>query len=354
MNLNNAKKIVYGLLFIITSYSCTEHTKTGNMKWISKYNFSNLYERGEGKNFFIPPDDARFISFIFLDENTIFLSGSIPKKDSIVRQNDFGVIYISKDRGKSYREILFPEENVKFITISDKYSLVETNSNGYSTKGKNGIYLLDNTILQYEKIDEYSSKSKILYSQFNGELVIWSNNGDSKLLNLLTKEVYDLPEDLKNIKLKLTDNNTLVYLKSDEIVEYNPFNHSKKVLKKLKRSYDAMYYEDGYIELGKLNLLKTEATMYNINEEEIYTSNEKTEKGVYRYKNFACRFTETRPYVTIRYSYDYGKTWYEYKTQDFFTTSMQKGYYKDKLIVLDVGFYDRNDDSRIMVGKFQK
>lgn len=174
-----------------------------------------------------------------------------------------------------------------------------------------------------------------------------------KLVNIFTMKELELPNNLKDKSYILKKDNTIVYLLKDKIEEYNPETEQQKVIKKLKNNYDVLYFEDEEYLLGKFNLLKTGATIYNGNEIELYEESEKT-IDYYRYKNFACYFKETRPYVTLYYSYDYGKTWLEYHTKDFFTTVTPKGFYKDQYIVSDVGFYDRNDDTDIIVGEFQK
>lgn len=63
----------------------------------------------------------------------------------------------------------FPEENVTSVNPAEKYTIVETNIKGYSTMGKNCIYLLDNMTLKYQKIDEYSSNEDKNYNQFDGK-----------------------------------------------------------------------------------------------------------------------------------------------------------------------------------------
>ena len=134
MNSDNIKKMLFCIHMLLLTYGCSQPTKPAHMKWIAKYDFFDFYKNKIEikQDDFRPTDDARFSTFKFLDENTIFLAGSIPKRDSIIGQNDFGFIFISKDKGKNYNQILFPEENVTFIGLSNKYSLIETNSNGYS------------------------------------------------------------------------------------------------------------------------------------------------------------------------------------------------------------------------------
>lgn len=352
-NLDKIKKIICTIFLISINYGCSQTIEPGQMKWISKYDFLDLYKKNVSNGNFGPETGLKLTIFKFLDDKTIFLAGS---KDLHAFYNKPGysaVLFISNDMGKNYKEVIFPGEAIKFIAPSEKYTLVETNTGGNSTLGKNDIYLLDNSTLQYKRIDEYSSKSKIMYSQFNGESVIYSNNGEKKILNVFTKEENKLPLNLREINCTLKKNNTLVYLLENEIHEYDIKTSHQKSIKKLKNNYDFLHLEDGEYLLGKSNSFKTKVTVYDQNENELYVEDEKTIE-YYRYKNFACYFKETRPYTTLYFSYDYGKTWKEYHTKEFFTTVTSKGFYKDKYILIDVGFYDKNDNSHILVGEFQK
>ncbi len=353
MNLDNIKKIVCIILLITINYGCSQNTKSGQMKWISKYDFFDLYKKNVNNGNFGPETGLKLTILKFLNEKTIFLAGSKDLHSFYNKPGYSAVLFLSTDKGKSYQEITFPEENVTFITPAEKYTLIETGSGGNSPSGKVVLYLMNNQTLEYKKIDEYPSKSKIRYSQFNGETVIYSAQEDQKIVNLLTKEELELPEYLKKTPLILKRDNTVAYLLKDEILGYDFKTKQQKIIKKLKNSYDVLYYENDEYFLGNSGRFKTEMTIYNENENELFVENEKTIE-YYRYRNFACYFKETRPYVTFYYSYDYGKTWNEYHTKDFFTTNIPKGFYKDQLIVLDVAFYDKKDNSHILVGEFQK
>jgi len=292
--------------------------------------------------------------FKFLNENTIFLAGSKNLHDFYNKSGNSAVLFVSKDKGKTFQEIIFPEENVIKIELSEKYSLIETNSGGYSSMGKNVVFILNNATLQYQKVDAFSSNDDVYYGEFTGKYVVYSKGKIDKFINIFTKEEYLMPFFLKDKFYVIENEVSIIYLNKKEILRYNVITKKNEIIKKLNDNYDYMYYEDGYFELGKLNLFKTQATVHNLNEEQIYVSSEKTEKKLYRYKNFACQFMETRPYITFRYSYDYGKTWHEYKTDKVFTTVTPKGYYKDKYMLLDVCFYDKKDNTNIMVGEFEK
>lgn len=353
MNSDNIKKIVCIIFLMMLNHNCSQPKKYANMKWISKYDFYDLYQKNINGGFFPPGTGLNLKIFKFLDENTIFLAGSKDLHDFYNKSGDTAVLFVSNDRGKIYREITFPEENVTSVNPAEKYTIVETNIKGYSTMGKNCIYLLDNMTLKYQKIDEYSSNEDKNYNQFDGKNVILSYNKSDKVINVFTKEEHILPKYISELGYKLESDLKVVFLKDNQIIRYDIKNKKESIIKKLNKGYDFLDYNNGDFLLAKSNFLKTQITVYNENENELYIENKKTGK-YYRYKNFACYYKETRPYVTFCYSYDYGKTWYEYKTEKFFTTITPKGYYKDKFMLLDVCFYDKKDKTNIMVGEFQK
>lgn len=341
------------LLIGTAIFSCSQTKKEGNIKYITKYNFFSLYKKNINNGYFSPKTGLDLRIFKFLDDKIIFLAGSKDLYSFYNKSGDSAVLFVSKNKGETFQEIIFPEEKVTFISLSEKFSLIETNSRGQSSMGKNSVYLLDNLTLKYKKIDEFSSKSKIIYSQFNGMYVIHSDTFTTKLVNLLTNQEIELPENLRNIHFKLSKDNKLVYLKNDEILAYNPFNLSTRIIKKLKNNYDAFFYENDTFNLVKFNLLKTKVTVYDDNENELYSETDNSAE-LYRYKNFACRLSQNMPYIVLDYSYDYGKTWYRYKDKKFITSSVPKGFYKDKYILLDTGFYGTENNTDIVIGEFKK
>ncbi|MCX8600252.1 hypothetical protein J3U31_11600, partial [Gilliamella sp. B3486] len=107
------------------------------------------------------------------------------------------------------------------------------------------------------------------------------------------------------------------------------------------------------------NKSKGGGSYYNNKEELLYTFEKGDRSRYYRYKNFACDYKLTSAlYPIFRYSYDYGKTWYEKEFKGFFTASRPVGFYKDKFIILDATFYDKNErdggGGRLLIGEFEK
>ena len=84
------------------------------MKWIA---ITDIYEE-----FDINSYDIEFEEFYFVDENTLILSGF----KGIGTPSRTGIIFISKDLGKTYHKIEFVNENIYFISVSKDYCLIET------------------------------------------------------------------------------------------------------------------------------------------------------------------------------------------------------------------------------------
>ena len=193
--------------------------KQGNMKWIAKYDFNQLYQLTDQATVLDPMSAFRFEDFIAPNENTIILIGNkdLNAFDSIQRGYQ-AVIHVSKDRGKSYQELLLPEQEMISIKTGNDYSLVKAQNRLPDNSEKISLYLLDNNNLKFLKIDEYLYDDDINYKKFNGKYVIYSNRGNLKLINLLNREEeYPLPDDLNNQPFYLTsqDNILTLHKKSD-------------------------------------------------------------------------------------------------------------------------------------------
>ena len=321
------------------------------MKWIAKYNFFELYPKTNKMKAIEPLSEFRFYQYKMINDSVIFLSGNKETRFIEGKSGKRAVIIISKDLGKNYQEIDISEGNVTEVLPSEKYTLIEINGDE-----KNYIYLLDNSTLQYRKIDEYSSEDNRFYNQFNGEYIYCTINGIRKICNPFTKEEYILPIEFKNVKLKQENSENFIYLDKNELKQFNAKNKTTKIVKSFNDDYDVMGYDKGEITLGKINLIKTKINYYNLDEKELYTETEKTD--YYRYKNFACNYIHDNINPIIEYSYDYGKTWKKYVVNDFFITPFPIGYYKDKYIIFAAAFYGKNNSEerggRIVVGEFQK
>ena len=103
-----------------------KETKDDNMKWTAKYNFLDLYKkRNNGFN----PGSDKELSLVFSPmENVIILGAQkdTPNFDPTATERQ-AVLYISTDRGQSYKELILEGNDVYDIAAYMKeYSIIET------------------------------------------------------------------------------------------------------------------------------------------------------------------------------------------------------------------------------------
>ena len=95
------------------------------MEWISKYDlYENIYGKGiESKR------GLNVTKFLILDESIIFIAA---EKDSYFfdTKEDNAILFISKDLGNEYKEIIFPEKSINNeVLIPYFFKIFELNWN---------------------------------------------------------------------------------------------------------------------------------------------------------------------------------------------------------------------------------
>ena len=103
-------KIYIFIIFIIFN-SCTPNIiNQGKIEWISKYDlYENIYGKGiESKR------GLNVTKFLISNESIIFIAA---EKDSYFfdTKEDNAILFISKDLGNEYKEIIFPEKSIVSI-----------------------------------------------------------------------------------------------------------------------------------------------------------------------------------------------------------------------------------------------
>ena len=92
-------------ILLILVMGCTTLIPDNNMKWTAQYNFMDLYKKKNGS---FDPDANIELSLIFSPiENVIILGAQkdTPKFDPTATERQ-AVLYISTDRGQSYKELI--------------------------------------------------------------------------------------------------------------------------------------------------------------------------------------------------------------------------------------------------------
>ena len=343
-----------------------KETKDDNMKWTAKYNFLDLYKkRNNGFN----PGSDKELSLVFSPmENVIILGAQkdTPNFDPTATERQ-AVLYISTDRGQSYKELILEGNDVYDIAAYTKeYSIIETSGdkNRY-------IYLLNHKTFEIKEIDKYNRDDEIYYDDFDGRFLKCKKNGVRFLADVLAKDGVKLYKILKNFTTysyyPIHQNGDILYYNGIlELRTYNVITGEDKLFKQLKHKYDFLSPEN-YLDYNTpLSLLKIEnmddeekeiTTVYDLEENFVRKITKENREKYYYYKDFICDYTKLHTHTELRFSFDKGKTWKTHKIPmvGLFGFNKNVGFFEDKYIVFE-GIFFRGDSpesgGRIMVGEF--
>ena len=343
-----------------------KETKDDNMKWTAKYNFLDLYKkRNNGFN----PGSDKELSLVFSPmENVIILGAQkdTPNFDPTATERQ-AVLYISTDRGQSYKELILEGNDVYDIAAYMKeYSIIETSGdkNRY-------IYLLNHKTFEIKEIDKYNRDDEIYYDDFDGRFLKCEKNEIRFLADVLSKDsvkLYEIPKKLTAYQYyPIHQNGDILYYNGIlELRTYNVITGEDKLFKQLKDKYDFLSPEN-YLDYNTaLSLLKIEnmddeekeiTTVYDLDENFVRKITKENREKHYYYKDFICDYTKLHTHTELRFSFDKGKTWKTHKIPmvGLFGFNKNVGFFEDKYIVFE-GIFFRGDSpesgGRIMVGEF--
>ena len=374
------KKILLFLLLATFLTSCffktkdnketkeTKETKDDNMKWTAQYNFMDLYKKKNGS---FDPDANIELSLIFSPiENVIILGAQkdTPEFDPTATERQ-AVLYISTDRGQSYKELILEGNDVYDIAAYTKeYSIIETSGdkNRY-------IYLLNHKTFEIKEIDKYNRDDEIYYDDFDGRFLKCKKNGVRFLADVLSEDsvkLYEIPKKLTAYQYyPIHQNGDILYYNGIlELRTYNVSTREDKLFRQLKHKYDFLSPEN-YLDYNTpLSLLKIEnindkekeiTTVYDLEENFVRKITKENREKYYYYKDFICDYTRLHAHSELRFSFDKGKTWKTHKIPmvGLFGFNKNVGFFEDKYIVFE-GIFFRGDSpesgGRIMVGEFLK
>ncbi|WP_314242921.1 hypothetical protein [Empedobacter tilapiae] len=221
------------------------------MKWISKFDFFDLYKvRPNGFN----PGSAVSLKKIAIpNENTILLAGfkMVWKFNEEKKGGSVAVLFASNDKRKTYKEILLNDEDFEDIDSKGDYTLIKSYTMNNEAVKIHQLQLLNNKTFELTKVLEYSDKS-IFYSYFDGKYILQRNESIPKIINLLNlKEEYSIPTNEIGKSFFHIGDTRIVYKKKQEIIEINLRTKEQKVLSQLKNKYDYFFYIDNQLILKK-------------------------------------------------------------------------------------------------------
>ena len=344
-----------------------KETKDDNMKWTAKYNFMDLYKK---RNHGFNPGSDKELSLVFSPmENVIILGAQkdTPNFDPTATEKQ-AVLYISTDRGQSYKELILEGNDVYDIAAYTKeYSIIETSGdkNRY-------IYLLNHKTFEIKEIDKYNRDDEIYYDDFDGRFLKCEKNEIRFLADVLSKDsvkLYEIPKKLTAYQYyPIHQNGDILYYNGIlELRTYNVITGEDKLFNQLKHKYNYFFPENSSNYNTPLSLQNEknendeetyELMIYDLKENFVRKITKENREKYYYYKDFICDYTNLHSRGnTLRFSFDKGKTWktHHIPMAGLLVFNKNVGFFEDKYIIFE-GILFRGASSgsgdRIMVGEF--
>jgi len=355
-------------ILLILVMGCSTLIPDNNMKWTAQYDFIDLYKkRNNGFN----SGSDKELSVVFSPTENIIVLGAqknTHRFDPTITE-DQAVLYISTDRGQSYRELILEGDDVYDIVVYTKdNSIIYTSDYKYEY-----VYLFNHKTLKIKEIDKYDRRNKIYYDNFDGRFLKCERNEIHFLVDALSQDSiksYEIPKKFSNYQYYPIHQNgdILYYNKLLELRTYNVITGEDKLFKQLKHKYDYFLTEDYSSYNTPLSLQKVEnendeekeiITIYDLEENFVRKITKENREKYYFYKDFICDYTRLHAHSELRFSFDKGKTWkiHHIPMAGLVVFNKNVGFFEDKYIIFEgILFRGGGDDSggRIMVGEFQR
>ena len=353
-------------ILLILVMGCSTLIPDNNMKWTAQYDFIDLYKkRNNGFN----PGSDKELSVVFSPTENIIVLGAqknTHRFDPTITE-DQAVLYISTDRGQSYRELILEGDDVYDIVVYTKdNSIIYTSDYKYEY-----VYLFNHKTLKIKEIDKYDRRNKIYYDNFDGRFLKCERNEIHFLVDALSQDSiksYEIPKKFSNYQYYPIHQNgdILYYNKLLELRTYNVITGEDKLFKQLKHKYDYFLTEDYSSYNTPLSLQKVEnendeekeiITIYDLEENFVRKITKENREKYYFYKDFICDYTRLHAHSELRFSFDKGKTWKTHKIPmaGLLVFNKNVGFFEDKYIVFEGIFFrgaSSGSGNRIMVGEF--
>ena len=356
-------------ILLILVMGCTTLIPDNNMKWTAQYNFMDLYKK---RNHGFNPGSDKQLSLVFSPmENVIILGAQkdTPEFDPTATERQ-AVLYISTDRGQSYKELILEGNDVYDIAAYTKeYSIICTSDYKFEY-----VYLLNHTTFQLKTIDKYNRDEEIYYDDFDGRFLNCKKNEIRFLADVLSKDsvkLYEIPKKLTAYQYYPIHQNgdILYYNKILELRTYNVNTEEDKLFKQLKNKYD-YFFPENYLDYNTpLSLQNVEneddeekeiTTVYDLDEKFVRKITKENREKYYFYKDFICDYTNLHSRGnTLRFSFDKGKTWktHHIPMDGLLVFNKNVGFFEDKYIIFEGIFFrgaSPESGNRILVGEFQR
>ena len=355
-------------ILLILVMGCTTLIPDNNMKWTAEYDFIDLYKkRNNGFN----PGSDKELSVVFSPTENIIVLGAqknTHRFDPTITE-DQAVLYISTDRGQSYKELILEGNDVYDIAAYTKeYSIICTSDYKYEY-----VYLFNHKTLKIKEIDKYDRRNKIYYDNFDGRFLKCERNEIHFLVDALSQDSiksYEIPKKFSNYQYYPIHQNgdILYYNKLLELRTYNVITGEDKLFNQLKHKYNYFFPENSSNYNTPLSLQNEknendeetyELMIYDLEENFVRKITKENREKYYYYKDFICDYTRLHAHSELRFSFDKGKTWKTHKIPiaGLLVFNKNVGFFEDKYIIFEgILFRGASPESgnRIMVGEFQR
>ena len=354
------------VILLISFTSCSTLIPDNNMKWTAQYDFIDLYKkRNNGFN----PGSDKELSVVFSPTENIIVLGAqknTHRFDPTITE-DQAVLYISTDRGQSYKELILEGNDIYDIAAYTKeHSIICTSDYKFEY-----VYLLNHTTFQLKTIDKYNRDEKIYYDDFDGRFLKCEKNEIRFLADVLSKDsvkLYEIPKKLTAYQYyPIHQNGDILYYNGIlELRTYNVITGENKLFNQLKHKYNYFFPENSSDYNTPLSLQNEknendeetyELMIYDLEENFVRKITKENREKYYYYKDFICDYTRLHAHSELRFSFDKGKTWKTHKIPmaGLLVFNKNIGFFEDKYIIFEgILFRGGGDDSggRIMVGEF--
>ena len=353
-------------ILLILVMGCTTLIPDNNMKWTAQYNFMDLYKK---RNHGFNPGSDKQLSLVFSPmENVIILGAQkdTPEFDPTATERQ-AVLYISTDRGQSYKELILEGNDVYDIAAYTKeYSIICTSDYKFEY-----VYLLNHKTFEIKEIDKYNRDDEIYYDDFDGRFLKCEKNEIRFLADVLSKDsvkLYEIPKKLTAYQYyPIHQNGDILYYNGIlELRTYNVITGEDKLFNQLKHKYNYFFPENSSDYNTPLSLQNEknendeetyELMIYDLEENFVRKITKENREKYYYYKDFICDYTRLHAHSELRFSFDKGKTWKTHKIPmaGLLVFNKNVGFFEDKYIVFEGIFFrgaSSGSGNRIMVGEF--
>ena len=357
-------------ILLILVMGCTTLIPDNNMKWTAQYNFIDLYKKRN--NGFNPGSDKQ-LSVVFSPTENIIVLGAqkdTPEFDPTATEKQ-AVLYISTDRGQSYKELILEGEDVYDIfspPYTKDYSIIRTWGDKYKW-----VYLLNHKTFKVKEIDKYKYNDKTYYDDFDGRFLKCEKNEISFQVDVLSNDtikLYEIPRRLTTYDYyPIHQNGDILYYNGIlELRTYNVITGEDKLFNQLKHKYNYFFPENSSDYNTPLSLQNAknendeetyEKMIYDLDENFVRKITKENREKYYYYKDFICDYTRLHAHSELRFSFDKGNTWkiHHIPMAGLVVFNKNVGFFEDKYIIFE-GILFRGASSgsgdRIMVGEFQR